>query len=198
MLLFLLFVILPCVLHCTDYYISSMSDRLFFNFTPTALDATALEMARLACAANTVCAYETVQNNGPYIGVQQWGYLSTHNPPWTPYPYVETPVLVVLNGMTISQINTKLGVSETIEKNVLQPACPIGSTPIRNTVTGEQSCISQNDRALEYNIWVYTTWYIFMIILFLWAILFLWYVSYIPSYLKNLSFRGESPPVKSY
>lgn len=195
MLLFLL-LLLPLAIQCTDYYISSMSDRLFFNITPTPLDATALELARLACAANLMCAYETVQNNGPYVGVQQWGYLSTHNPPWTPYPYIETPILVVLNGMTISAINTQIGVYQTIQQNVIQPACPIGSTPIWSITTGEQTCISQTDRALEYNIWWYITYYIFLMIVFLWAIVFLWYLSYIPAYLKNLSFRGETPSVK--
>lgn len=188
-LLLLLLLIFQCIL-CTDYYISSLSDRLFFNFTPTALDATALELARQACAADPTCAYEAVQNNGPYIGVQQWTFLSSFNPPWVPYPYAETPVLTVLNGMTISQINSALGVYQTIKKNVLEPPCVIGSTPIWNVVTNEQECINQTDRALEYNIWWYITYYVFLLIVFLWAIIALWYLSYIPAYLKNISFAN--------
>lgn len=176
----------------TDFYVTSLSDRLFFtNLTGTPLDAAALEAARLSCAADSVCAYLAVQNNGPYVGTQQWTYLSTHNPPWTPYPYAETPLFSALDGLTFAQINALLGVLKTIDVNVIAPACPIGSTPMWDIANNEQICISQTDRAIEYNIIVYFVWYAFIFVLVLGGAILLYYASYLPRYLKNVSFKGE-------
>lgn len=191
--------LLPLLLFCffgfagaADLYVTSLSDRIFFNITGTPLDAAALETARLACAANDVCAYLAVQQSGPYIGVQQWTYLTTHNPPWTPYPYAETPLFAALDGQTFAQINALLGVLKTIDVNVVTPACPIGSTPIWDTTTNEQLCILQTDRAIEYNIIVYFVWYGFIGVLVIGGAILLYYASYIPRYLKNVSFKGEA------
>lgn len=191
--LFFLLLMLIAMLRATDFYVTSLSDRVFFtNLTGTPLDAAALETARLACAADPICAYLAVQNNGPYIGTQQWTYLTTHNPPWTPYPYAETPLFAALDGLTFGQINALVGVFKTIDVNVITPSCPIGSTPFWNTVTNEQQCISQTDRALEYNIVVYFFWYGFVLVLVLCGALLLYYASYLPYYLKNVSFKGEA------
>ncbi len=194
--LLLLSFLLMFLMHATDFYVTSLSDRVFFaNLTGTPLDAAALEAARLACAADPICAYLAVQKNGPYIGVQQWTYLTTHNPPWTPYPYAETPLFASIDGLTFGQINTLLGVFKTIDVNVVTPACPIGSTPLWDTATNEQRCISQTDRAVEYNIIVYVFWYAFVVVLGVSGGLLLYYASYLPYYLKNISFKGE--PKKS-
>lgn len=172
-------------------YISDPSDVIVLNFTATALSPAALELARLACQANTICANLAVQNDGNYIGMQQWAFLNIHRPPWTPYPYVEQGAFAVLDGKSINDIYPVLNVYATVLANAVLPACEIGTTPLWDTATGNMLCTPQVDAAMSSTFYSRLWTWIAYGAVGVAVLLCIFYFSYIPDGWLNLKWNGE-------
>lgn len=127
-------------------YINSPDDILVLNFTCTPSSPSSLEAARLNCKAAADCAYLAVQDNGDYIGKQQFTFLSQQNPFWTPYTCAEAGAFNLMNGFSINQIYPQLDVYAIIRANILpKPGCVIGTAPLYDTGTGQLLCPPQVD-----------------------------------------------------
>lgn len=172
-------------------YISDPSDVIVLNFTASALTPAALEAARLVCQANLICSALTVQNDGDYIGQQQWSFLNIHRPPWTPYTYIESGAFAVIDGKSINDIYPILNVYATVLANVILPACEIGTTPLWNTATGNMKCVPQVDSSVSSsfssNLW---TWIAYGATGFA-VLLCIFYFSYIPDGWLNLKWTND-------